>query len=107
VHVGAKGAVKVSGQLLYPEGHVPSTCWLELVRVEDGVVVKKREVRPRFDEVFLITPKRERYYFAARCGNFMNTTYKTSEFVLEGTKRYNSPIDLGDLQAVEEVPDRR
>jgi hypothetical protein len=96
VHVGGRGAVKVTGTITLPQEHATETCHLELLRADESEPPRKREIATAFDEVFFISPSRHRYYLLVSCEG-VATTYKTEEIELEGMKRYNEPVALGEV----------
>lgn len=97
VHVGGKGGVKVTGTIAMPRSDGSRPCWLDLVRARDNTALKRREVRGTFEEVFAISPSRDRYYFSVNCGEG-TPAHQTEAYELQGMKRYHDPIALGTIR---------
>ena len=86
------GAFRVSGVIVDAQGASLHGCNLSLHRAENERNVKTEKVNSEFDETFIISPSRKKYFMIVDCDGFK---YKTSVMELGDPKYFREPINLG------------
>ena len=90
------GSLKVTGSILVQQEKSIEECSLNLYLAQNEKLVASRKIKAKFDQSFVISPSREKYYFGIDCSEAL-TSFKTKVYEVDGRSYATRPLNLGEI----------